>query len=103
MVRKKETISAISSIPEIPIAEFGNKVDSEKKEGGLDRRGKILVKIQQDGICFLKDIAVLFPEYSERTLRYDLEKLCEEGAIEKIGNSGPGTFYRSFKERSVVI
>ncbi|TSD02778.1 MAG: hypothetical protein Athens071426_386, partial [Parcubacteria group bacterium Athens0714_26] len=36
------------------------------------------------GVCRLKDILILFPEVSERTLRYDLQRLCEQGVIERV-------------------
>ena len=42
----------------------------------------------------LKDILSEFNEVSERTIRYDLQKLCERGVIERVGNGGPATFYR---------
>lgn len=42
----------------------------------------------------LKDILAEFTDVSERTIRYDLQKLCERGVIERVGNGGPATFYR---------
>jgi len=59
------------------------------------RRKAVGDKIKKEGMCFLKDLTESFPNYSERTIRYDLEKLVSEGLIEKIGSSGPGTFYSS--------
>lgn len=44
--------------------------------------------------CRLKDLLVEFPDVSERTLRYDLQRLCEQGIIERIGNGGPASYYR---------
>ena len=38
-----------------------------RKGGTGERREKVLDKIKQSGICFLKDVADLFPEHSERT------------------------------------
>lgn len=64
-------------------------------QGTSKRREEVLNKIKQSGICFLKDISSFFPNYSERTLRYDLEWLSKQGVVEKIGSSGPGTFYRA--------
>ncbi|PIR04967.1 MAG: hypothetical protein COV57_01620 [Candidatus Liptonbacteria bacterium CG11_big_fil_rev_8_21_14_0_20_35_14] len=70
--------------------------DSDRKRSKADvRRDLVLEKVKKEGICFIRDLMASFPDYSERTLRYDLESLIEEGKIEKIGNSGPGTFYRS--------
>jgi len=42
----------------------------------------------------LKDVLGGFPALSERTIRYDLQKLCREGIIERIGSGGPGTYYK---------
>ncbi len=44
--------------------------------------------------CKLKEITTAFPHVSERTMRYDLQKLCEQGLLQRIGNGGPGSFYR---------
>lgn len=59
------------------------------------RQSAILEKIRQSGNrqIQLKDIIAEFPEVSERTMRYDLQKLCNQGIIERIGNGGPGSYY----------
>jgi hypothetical protein len=59
-----------------------------------NRHGAILEKIRQSGNCRIKDIHDLFPECSERTLRYDLQSLTEQNLIEKIGTGGPAVFYK---------
>jgi hypothetical protein len=65
------------------------------------RKHRILERIRQSGNsgnsaigCRLRDIQELIPDLSDRTLRYDLQRLVAEGAIERIGNGGPATFYR---------
>lgn len=45
-------------------------------------------------ICRLKDLIAELPDVSERTLRYDLQRLCEQGVVERIGNGGPSSYYR---------
>ncbi len=59
------------------------------------RQSAILDKIRQseNRQAQLKDIIAAFPEVSERTMRYDLQKLCLQGLIERIGNGGPGSYY----------
>ena len=59
------------------------------------RQSAILEKIKNDGSCRMKDILHSFPENSERTLRNDLQKLCDQEMIRRIGNGGPYTFYTS--------
>jgi predicted HTH transcriptional regulator len=46
----------------------------------------------------LKDLLAAFPDVSERTIRYDLQKLCEGGTIERVGTGGPATYYRLFSQ-----
>ncbi len=59
------------------------------------RQSAILEKIRQsiNGQTQLKDIIAAFPEISERTMRYDLQKLCNQGLINRVGNGGPGSYY----------
>jgi hypothetical protein len=42
----------------------------------------------------LRDITSAFPDVSARTIRYDLERLCSQGIIERIGAGGPGNRYK---------
>jgi hypothetical protein len=60
------------------------------------RHDEIMEKIRQFGKkqFQLKDIIAEFPHVSERTLRYDLRRFCNQGYIERIGMGGPGTSYR---------
>lgn len=64
------------------------------------RQSAILEKIRQsgNGQAALKDIIAAFPEISERTMRYDLQKLCAHGLIGRSGNGGPGSYYIAKKE-----
>src|SRR6266481_4640585 len=61
----------------------------------INRQIAILEKIRQFGNCRMKDIQEYLPESSERTIRYDLQDLVEQGVIERMGNGGPATFYRT--------
>jgi len=65
------------------------------------RQSAILQIIRQSGNCRMKDIIEGFPEVSERTLRYDLERLSEQGLIERVGQGGPATSYRAAVVASV--
>ncbi len=65
----------------------------QSDSGVAVRQGLITDKIRQLGKANLKELLVRFPGVSERTLRYDLQKLCDQGFVEKVGNSGPGTSY----------
>lgn len=65
------------------------------------RQSAILERIRQNGNCRLKEIQEFLPETSERTLRYDVQNLIEQGLIERIGNGGPATHYK-VKEVKIV-
>jgi hypothetical protein len=59
-----------------------------------NRQSAILERIKQNNDCRLKDIQEILPNVSERTIRYDLQKLCEQGMVERVGNGGPGGYYK---------
>ena len=59
------------------------------------RQSSILDRIQEGGHFRLKDLHKLMPDLSERTLRYDLQKLVEDGHIERVGSGGPGSYYQA--------
>jgi len=60
---------------------------------GEARASAIYAKIQR-GNASIKDLLAEFNGVSERTLRYDLQRLVEQGRIERVGSGGPGTYYR---------
>jgi len=50
-------------------------------------------KIKEIGKTSTREISLFFPEISERTVRFYLQKLTDAGFIEKMGTTGPGSFY----------
>ncbi|MEN9341754.1 MAG: hypothetical protein RIQ54_10 [Candidatus Parcubacteria bacterium] len=76
---------------DVSVSDFveDNSSDSDK------RQTAILSKIQELGNCRLKDLIEYLPNVSERTIRYDLQKLTDSGVIERVGGGGPFSFYRS--------
>lgn len=86
--------------------EFGNASNGSAQVRQADssiaiRQELIVDKIRQIGRANLRELLARFPGVSERTLRYDLQKLCDQGLVERMGNSGPGTSY-SLKEKEAV-
>ncbi|OGY62954.1 MAG: hypothetical protein A2745_00325 [Candidatus Harrisonbacteria bacterium RIFCSPHIGHO2_01_FULL_44_13] len=71
----------------------GNGNGNNNGINGTIRQSAIIEKIRQSGKIALKDILAAFPDVSERTLRYDLQKLCNQAILERIGNGGPASFY----------
>lgn len=59
------------------------------------RQNSILARIRQSNGAKLqlKDIIAAFPDISDRTLRYDLVRLCQIGKLHREGSGGPSNFY----------
>ena len=80
-----------------------NKLDTGMVSiGNTIRQNAILDKIramsQKDATgyitgCRMKDLMATFSSVSERTLRYDLQKLVGRGSVERMGNGGPSSVY----------
>lgn len=74
------------------------EVEPAIRQSAIDsaiRQKSILDLIRQSGNCRLKDIQELLPDTSERTIRYDLQTLLEQGQVERVGIAGPSVFYRA--------
>lgn len=59
-------------------------------ENAAIRQTAIVERIRQSGndpVKF-KDVIAAFPDVSERTIRYDLQRLSNQGIIERVGESG---------------
>ncbi|MFH1759323.1 MAG: hypothetical protein ABH822_02045 [Patescibacteria group bacterium] len=68
----------------------------DNSEAALMRQSAVLKKIRQYskiGGCRIGDLAEAFPDISERTLRYDLQKLINQKMVYRSGSMGPGTTY----------
>jgi hypothetical protein len=108
--------AVMEDIPEAPVehpaALFKVSEDSNIRQrakslthlnpASIMRQSAILEKIRQSGNlpgskmgCRMKEIQDAFPHVSERTLRYDIQAILEQGLIERVGQSGPATFYRA--------
>lgn len=59
-----------------------------------DRQGRIVAAIRQNPNARMRDLLAALPGVSERTIRYDLERLVSSGTIEREGVGGPATWYR---------
>ncbi len=60
-----------------------------------DRLWAVTKRVAELGHAAIRDIIAVFPGVSERTLRYDLQKLCEQGVLERVGSGGPASYYRA--------
>lgn len=75
----------------------------ESFAGQSERQEIILGVIRGSGTVRTKEIQERLPDVSERTLRYDLQKLLERRAIERIGGGGPATSYRLRTSESALL
>lgn len=80
------------------VEEDENEPSDDLYSGGYGsdkRQAAIAEKIKELGNCRLKDLMEYMPDVSERTIRYDLQKLIESKVIERVGGGGPFSFYRA--------
>ena len=89
---QKELVKTIDEMP--------RKYDSG---ASTERRKLIVLKVRQLGNAAMKDLIAEFPSVSERTIRYDLQKLCEGLVLVRVGNGGPASFYRLREEISEPV
>jgi len=66
------------------------------------RQSAIIEQLQQRKNCRLNELQAVFPDVSERTLRYDLESLISKGFVERVG-SRRNSFYKIKNSTSAVI
>jgi hypothetical protein len=60
----------------------------------VDRHEQIVNAIRRNPNARMRDLLAALPGVSERTIRYDLERLVASGKIEREGVGGPATWYR---------
>lgn len=105
-IRQKDSdaeIEHIFSKPPMVIEERDRRQETNGKGQGTNsnginsaiRQSNIIAFIRQCGNTAMKELIAAFPDVSERTLRYDLQKLCEQGVIDRVGNGGPGSYYKA--------
>lgn len=68
---------------------------AEREEDSIQDSWQNLIyrKIKEIGKTSTKEIASFFPEISDRTVRFYLQRLSDAKLIEKIGTTGPGSYY----------
>ncbi|MBI2888318.1 MAG: DeoR family transcriptional regulator [Candidatus Liptonbacteria bacterium] len=67
---------------------------NEDRQSVEIRQRSVLDFIEKSGNCRMRDLVEQFPNSSERTLRNDVQFLSARGLIERLGEGGPGTYYR---------
>ena len=88
--------TAIRSRINVEDPRYGKAVSGQSAIQSVIRQSSIINRIKSGNGngCRLKELTADFSDVSERTLRYDLQKLCDQGVIERMGNGGPASYYR---------
>ena len=112
-VREKNTTVSVDIIPDSKGTDVVVGLSEKKQEPYSNsaivaeyvtkmRQSTILDRVKELDNCRLRDIQEILPNISERTLRYDLQSLVEQGLIERIGSGGPGSYYRASRSSAQV-
>ena len=85
----------VSKVAKAPAQAAASIIERKLPDDTADKRQEeLLVKVKELGSCRLRDLMNVFPGVSERTLRYDLQKLVDTGRLERVGGGGPFSFYK---------
>jgi len=96
VILAKEYQVLLNELEQVRLAESSQKSDFSKIKQfkGLNQRQKKIIEyIKQKGSVKLKDISVLFPKLSPRTVRKELNIMAQQGILFQQG-IGRGSFYR---------
>jgi hypothetical protein len=85
---------ARQSIPTTPTNNMVRPVATTSPSAGSWQH-VILQKVKELNQTTTKELTSNFPEISERTVRFYLQKLVDNGQIDRIGSTGPGAAYRA--------
>lgn len=70
---------------------------------GFKERNEIIHQVlQKRTLCHIKDLMDSLPGISERTVRYDVQRLVDKGTIERVGTGGPNSFFRLLKNEPTL-
>jgi len=72
-----------------------DELDDYNKSNSAIRQAKIaeLIRQTEGSKAMMREIVAALGGVSERTVRYDLEKLIQSGVVKRVGDSGPNTHY----------
>jgi hypothetical protein len=75
---------------------IANPAMNDREDGNAAMRKEklyLIISTAPEKRLALKEIVAAFPNVSERTLRYDLKHLADEGRIVRQGSGGPSSYY----------
>jgi len=63
----------------------------------VDRQSVIIEQLSRKTYSTIKDVAEILPGVSQRTLRYDIQRMVDKKIVERVGSGGPHSFLRLIK------
>jgi DeoR/GlpR family transcriptional regulator of sugar metabolism len=60
----------------------------------------IIEQLSRKTYSTLRDVAEILPGVSERTLRYDIQRMVDKKIVERVGGGGPHSFLRLKKGKT---
>ncbi|MDP3948073.1 MAG: DeoR family transcriptional regulator [bacterium] len=92
---RKNTVSAGWNVQSTNSAVNNARQETRQNgSGNGEARASAIYTRTKLGNVSIKELVAELGNVSERTLRYDLQRLVEQGRIERVGSGGPGTYYR---------
>jgi hypothetical protein len=76
------------------------KNENDNQNGGeyymsyKERQNAIMEVLNSRQLCHINDILSVMPGVSARTVRYDLQRMSDNGVVERVGSGGPSSFVR---------
>lgn len=94
--RVQQRIPAISQSEARPVPAVQAQAEPKVAQVATaeERHARIIEAIRRNPNSRMRDLLAALPGVSERTIRYDLERLVTSGKIEREGVGGPATWYR---------
>ncbi len=84
------------------IADEASSFKSETRQSAITEKLRQTENLSAQAGCRLNELQAIFPNISERTLRYDLESLISKGLVERVG-SRRNSFYKIRNGANAVI
>jgi hypothetical protein len=93
--RQKELTNKSASI----VSTVGNTKGSPAISA-VYRQSVIIEQLSRKTYSTLRDVAEILPGVSERTLRYDIQRMVDKKIVERVGGGGPHSFLRLKKGKT---
>jgi hypothetical protein len=83
-----------------PIVSTVGNTKASSAISAVYRQSVIIEQLSRKTYSTLRDIAEILPGVSERTLRYDIQRMVDKKIVERVGGGGPHSFLRLKKGKT---